>query len=348
MGNKIGWIISGVLVAVVAVILGIKLFGEPDHEDPTSATTAPGALERFAVERPVTDVLNQKPSGVGNAATEYMQAATLYDQNIEQVLRHMSARPRDDKARKIRRACKTAGNGTQLAPAGAELLTPIVASVQAGARKSSLKLVNHVTGAELDGHDPFGQMPVEIHLQNASAAALTLAGHYIYTGRHDEADEVLRAAFTMGWHLNQERAQADIVLFGLRLQQDAIRLMLTNLELAGRDRSSGKLDSYLEQLQRVYGKVSAKWGLIKDDKPHAGDIINIIENDQDRLWKIEGLLMLGFLRFLEQGHEGNLAKIDSLLEEYKHSNDPLISAAASEAAKYNASDAKRMGVTPAR
>lgn len=348
MGNKIGWIISGVLVAVVAVILGIKLLGEPDHEEPTSATTAAGALQRFAVDRPVTDVLNQKPTGMGNAVTEYMRAADLYDQNIEQVLQHYSAQPRDDKARKIRRACNTAANGPQLAPAGAELLKPIVAEVQAGARKSSLKLVNHVEGAQLDGHKPFGEMPAELHLQNASAAALTLAGHYIYTGRHDEADEVLRAAFTMGWHLNQERAQAELVLFGLTLQQDAVKLMLINHELAGRNEAQDRLRNYLEQLQRVSDKVRAKWALIKDDDPHAGDIINIIENDEDRLWKIEGLLMLGFLRFLEKGHEGNLAKIDSLMEEYKHSNDPLISAAATEAAKYDASDAKRMHVTPAR
>ncbi|MFW5841142.1 MAG: hypothetical protein ACOCZE_11220 [Planctomycetota bacterium] len=345
MGNKIGWIISGVLVAIVAIVLGMRVLGNPDHEQPTVATTAPGVLDRYEVGRPVTDIIDSKPTGVGNAADDYMAAAKLYNESIRKILQDITPESQADQtARKIARISEVAGRGARIGPAGADALKAVCQLAANGAAKAEMKFINHVKGAEMDGHNPTSNIQPVQQLNDVANACLALAGYNMAKGQYDEAHTILQGAFTVGWHMAEERARAEVFRAGIQRQFDALRLMELNHQLAGKEDKLDAIRSYGIALQEVNGKISRKWQLIHSHDPHPGDMINIIENDQDRVWKIESLLILGPLKFLEEGHEGNLAKINSLLDEYSNSGDPLIADAASKAKQFNKEDAKRFGI----
>ncbi|MFW6061344.1 MAG: hypothetical protein ACOC93_00900, partial [Planctomycetota bacterium] len=63
-------------------------------------------------------------------------------------------------------------------------------------------------------------------------------------------------------------------------------------------------------------------------QPHPGDTFNIIANDADRAWQVEGLLALGILKFTQAGHEGNSARTEELIQTYLDSDDPHLARAA--------------------
>jgi len=87
-----------------------------------------------------------------------------------------------------------------------------------------------------------------------------------------------------------------------------------------------------------------KLQLVRTANVEAGDVFNIIENDEDRMWRVEGLLLLGPLKFRFEKIERNRVKIDQLIDQYKGHGDPLLKAAAQSADKFDRDDAKEFGI----
>jgi hypothetical protein len=145
--------------------------------------------------------------------------------------------------------------------------------------------------------------------------------------------------------MTNERARVDVVLRGLRLQQMALeRLREVYEHWEGADKSRiGKLKTYAEGLGRVCRAFRDKWAIVWTAAPEPGDVFNIIENDEDRAWRVDALLGLAIVKIREQSHRGNSRKVQRLIERFLNSADPLECAAARAAQEFSRADFDKLG-----
>jgi len=331
MGSKIGWILAGVVVLVVAIIVIIAVAGTfaPDPEDPTAATTAPGVLDLHEVDADVTMVLPARPTGSGNAAVDYAAAGS------EAVENELSIKDYYKNAIK---------NAKSVSPDAEAKMESIRKLVSAGAGKKNFEFVLNVTGNKFRAVPPrdFREKCVD-PLEKASDMMRLLAEHHRVMGKSDQALAVQRDRFTMGWHMMNERVRVPVVMVGVYIQQSAIKGMIKILsasEKADDKTQIANLRSYESQLDKIVRIFNKKEKIIAVISPHAGDVFNIIENDKDRAWRIEGLLILGAFKYGEAHHKGNLKKVEDLLEKFSDSDDPYEKAAAQRSIDFNDDDAR--------
>ncbi|MBN1555634.1 MAG: hypothetical protein JXA11_12885 [Phycisphaerae bacterium] len=310
MGNKLGWIIAGVLLAgLVGYLLSTVVFPSPDK--PTIDTTRLGVLELHAPKTPVNDVLGEAPSGEGNAGDDYAAAAAFYRQHKEEfeemydLLQNDSAATLDIKQLELGRVFLE-----KLAPA---------------ASKQSMTYTFVHTPKELkvtafaDGANDF---------ENLSRALQCLIEHYDRTQQPAEAAEPARAMFIMGWHLMNERARFLLVASGMEYQDAGGQTLLKVYKDAGDGKKLQAMESYLGELVFPHKLTMDKQRIVWNFNAKPGDVFNIIENDKDRMWRIEGTLALGMLKFRQKGHRGNMRKVEQLLTTAQADDDELIRAAA--------------------
>ena len=81
-GGKLGWILAGALVIVVAGLL-IFVVSLPTPSKPTPATMKEGFMTLHVVDLSPAVVAGSEPDAPGNAGDDYAQAAEAYKQNID-------------------------------------------------------------------------------------------------------------------------------------------------------------------------------------------------------------------------------------------------------------------------
>jgi len=330
MGSKIGWILAGVIILAVAVFImftQMNIFG-PSPEEPTAATTAEGILDFQEVDADVTVVLPAKPTGSGNAAEDYAAAGKAADENELSITDYY----------------KDATKKGETVPSDiAAKMESIRKLVAAGASKENFDYVLNVTGNKFRAvplvkfHDEFVNP-----LQKASIMMGILAKYHRAMSNTDEALAIQRDRFTMGWHMMNERARVPVVMGGVKIQRDAIKGMIRIYSASEKAEDKTKvanLRSYNNQLKNVYAIFMAKMDIVGGISPNAGDVFNIIENDQGRAWRIEGLLLLGPFKYGEAHHAGNLKKAEELMGQFSKSDDPYEKAAAQRSIDFNDDDA---------
>jgi len=304
VGNKLGWILAGVLLAaLMCVILFVVLFPQPSK--PGAAVMATGFLEvKTPAETPAL-VLGSLPTGEGNAGDDYARAVALYL----------------DKRDAIRYDATDAEK--------TEIRRQLLAHVAAGSAKAKMEYTFvHTPKTFVVGY--FYQ-PAE-QLYAVCGQLCDLAETDLKEKDLAEAEKIARALLMMGWHMAGEHSRVDMTNTGLQVQLDALGVLAAVCRTEGGEKAKllDKIQAYSDSLlafrRHIEGKQRIVWAL----PPKPGDVFYVIENDKDRAWRVQAILALGVLRFTAQtrGDDRYTAK---LIEQFKASSDPLEAAAAKTA-----------------
>ena len=303
MGNKLGWILAGVLLAaLIIVIVLVALIPKWQRSKPTRATLAKGFMELMTVKESPAVVLGAEPDGAGNAGDDYQKAVELYKANSTKL------EFADDAGEMV------------------DLLKQIHAHVAAGAKKAKMEYsFIHTPKKFVIGyrHEP------AVELQKLSHALELLGKHYLDKQQYTEAEKVYKDELVLGWHMVKERSRAHMVQAGINVQFLALKGL--NDRYSARENEDQqlfqKLQTYsdaLEPLERAYGE---KTRVVYSRKPEPGDIFNIVENDKDRAWRVQAILVAGIVRFTA-AKEGDVNYANELIKKYVTSSDPFEQAAA--------------------
>ncbi|MBN1943911.1 MAG: hypothetical protein JW849_11510 [Phycisphaerae bacterium] len=309
MGNKLGWVLSGVLLAgLIGYLLFTVVFPTPDG--PTSETTRRGVLDVQAPQTPLKDVLGFEPAGAGDAGDDYAAAIEFHNQHQDE-FKAMHERLEKDETATLEIT------DLELARALLKLLAP-------AAKKETMTYTFVHTPTALrvsafaDGAEDF---------ENLSRVLQCLMEHYNRARQIPESAAPAQAMFLMGWHLMNERARFALTASGMEYQDAAGRALLEVYKDAGDAKKLEAMETYLDELLFAHKLTMDKQRIVWSYDPKPGDVFNIIENDQDRAWRVEGTLTLGALKFRQRGRRGNMRKIEQLLEASQASDEELIRAA---------------------
>lgn len=309
MGNRFGWIIAGVLLAgLVGYILSTFVFPSPSQ--PTQETTRPGVLDLHAPKKPLADVLGFEPTRDEDAGDDYAAAIAFYDQHKDE-FDAMYENLRNDE------------NAT-LDITNLELCRAFLKTLSPAAKKTYMTYTFVHTPTELkvsafaDGAKDF---------ENLSNTLQTIAEHYKRTSQIAETVEPARSLFMMGRHLMDERRRYQLVASGMEYQDAALQILMEAYKDASDADKLESAESYYGELVFAYKLMTDKQRIVWNFDPKPGDLFNIIENDKDRTWRVEGTLALGMLKLRQKGQRGNMRKIEQLLTAARASDDELIRAA---------------------
>ena len=344
MGNKLGWILAAALAAVVAILVLVLVLKDPSPEPPTEATTREGVLEMHTVGADRSTITTRPQSGSGNAAADYLEAAKIFEENEGRLIGEYRGAARGDPQiiEDLKALDRTMGSvAPELKPEGVAVLERIHAAASSGASKGQFQFVNafdetRLTPTNFRRFEPVGK------LNDVSTALNLLASYYIVNKQFDKARQAAETAFLLGQHMMDERSLPRVHLAGAGIQTSALQLMQfahRKGDLQGKPDKA--IEEYLDALGRHNSRATGKWrGIFATADPHTGDIIHVIEEDKDRMWRAEALAMLGIMKFLAVGHKGNEIRVQKLMDEYASSDDPLLAAAARGAKEFSKEDGK--------
>lgn len=308
MGNKFGWIIAGIFVVGIALIVIMK-FVFPSAEDHTSETRR----EVLAYHEPTTDISSvvTLPTGSDNAADAYVKAIEFYQDR------------QSDFDSFVKRADKA--TSYELVGSDLALVQSLMKTMEPGTKQKTMEMTFVHTPKELKVS---GFADKAEDLDSLAMMLDYLFAHYYSQNQLDQARQVAEVQFILGWHMMNERARVQMTQLGIEIQRSALN-KISNI--AQEQKKSDQVDAiyaYNSELSSINNLFNIKNRLLRTITPPAGDVFNIIENDQDRAWRTEAILTLGILKFSNKSHKGNMRALEGYLDEYSQSDEPLYRAAA--------------------
>ena len=330
MGSKAGWIVAGGLVVVIVVVVLINLWPKPGPEaaPPVKPNITQEKLRKHDLTMTPVDVLG--PGGAqnapGEAGEEYDKAVKCFKENMKVIVPVQNALDPNNRA--------------EPDSAGLDALKKIDEFVAADCIKKSTGYTRmrigdrfHFSWRFEDKNDPADD------LEEVGKGLELLAQYYINKKQYADAEKVLQHQFLLGWHMMQERARRVMVQSGMGLQQMALPMLAdVYRKLPGQsDERIATLNRYndkqLKELIDFFGQTATKhkadYIYVTGRGALPQDLFRIIEEDQDRVWRVEALIALGMLRFTQEKDAAIQAKINELLD--KPWADPIEAAAAKSA-----------------
>lgn len=317
MGNKLGWAIGigGTILAVVVVVLLLKY---SPADSPTHKTLQEGALDVKAPAMSIGEVLGKTPDGPGNAGDDYAAAVAVWDANRDEL----------QKIYDVLSSTQRHLTSQELA-----LCNQVYEKLKPAIHKKDMRYTFVHTPKALnvsafaDGVD---------ELMGLNYVLECIAEHYRRTEKPRPVVTVNQHRLVLGWHMMNERARMQMVAAGMDVMEAALMFLETYYPEIGKDTQAEAADEYRSQIALARSAMETKRKIVwtlearADGKnaPQPGDLFNIIENDQDRTWRVEALLALAVLRHTEKDHRGNMRKINELLDSYAASDDDLLRVAA--------------------
>lgn len=329
MGNKLGWIIAGLMIVGIACIVGMLVFF-PSPSKGTPLTGREGALDLVELTAPIEPVLGFTPSRDADAGEDYLAAVRLYQSEAEAYEAMFE---------------RIYGSEDAAALSAADLARceKLVAYLKKAKNKKKSTFTSKITEGSLKcSMVPLGY----VELFKIVEASELLYSHYLKKNQPEKAKEIIHLWFTLGRHLAQERARVGFVAFGCQLMYNATETLKAqcyqDMEAPGANRPAltamiqacDKLgDDVLRVQQSAKNRRDAIWKLRNETKSglHAGDIIRIIEDDKDPSGRVDAILALGYLKFTSSDHRGDTRAVNNFLEEYAQSDNPLYKQAAQAA-----------------
>lgn len=334
IASKAGWIVAGFFGVIVLVAVAYFIIYPPS----SGRTPATSNLEILKIKRvgiSPTVVLGSVPAAPGNAATDYNGAVMAMEAGLDVIGKYIGEDDDldDDDDPKSR---------WNIPPKAMTVLEEIASHVQAGAQKGDMNYTFVYTPKKFEV-SYFCKAAND--LEKLSSALDTLAATYMRQKKYAEADSVLKAEFAMGWHMAKEGIRADMGVCGLRVQNMALSgLRGLYLEWAGEHTKLIKgIGDYRDSVRRVQQDHREKLKIVWNTKPSPGDVFYIIENDEDRAWRVQGLLTLGLIRFTAMGSRGDTRRIEQLMKKYSGGNDPYLAAAVKAAQNFTKEDFNQIG-----
>jgi hypothetical protein len=169
-------------------------------------------------------------------------------------------------------------------------------------------------------------------------------------GRRDYpvARGLLHDTFMLGWHMVTERACVDMVRTGSQIQArslDRLRELYALWQPPDHAERVKAMREYAGRLGRCRAHHTNKLRLLWRTQPEPGDVFNVVRNDRDPAWRIQGLLALGIVRFTAASG-GDVRCAQTLIAEHVDSAERLEAAAARAARDLTAAEFRRLGAAP--
>lgn len=307
MGNKLGWILSGVFVFIVitaAVIIIINPFASFDP-----VRLKPGDMKKIEIsDKQFAHIVGSMPSGGGNAAEDYKLAVDLCDQI-------------KDKLGDEKFLMEMYKSSARLDASTLAVCQKIRKHVQAGISKKKMDYTLKYSSG------PFISVcPEADELYNVSSAMISLLmRHYLNQKDYDKCIAIARETLVLGWHMVSERGRAPMFRQGLAVQQDSIEFLKVCYMKKGNEPKMNIAQDYGNLLFGAVGRYEILAGAVNRQEAEPGDLVYMIENSEDRMWKAEAIVWLKFIRDYTLDYDGSVKrKFGGILDKYRSSSDPYI------------------------
>jgi hypothetical protein len=312
-GNKPGWFISAVILAVMGWMLWS--FGRPEGVSPPSGkfNLAEGIKLPVSPEEALPGVMTEDR----DAGDLYQQAIRIYQENPRGYdnfeVKHVERIP-------DLRALAFVTEGT----------TAKHAKIFAGKPET---LVNYrFPWADLDALFALGQV------------CNSIGYYYVVSPKNandEQAAKFLHAGFSLGAKLFDERLVHNEMQDGLKLMQGAADAMREQAKRKGDKTREAALKNFSDQtstyyttkVQPLYQKVVS--ATRQDVATYAGDVFEMARHNPDRMWRVEAILKVGRYKF-DATRRGDQFGAERLLgdnpekygfEDLSKSEDPAVRAA---------------------
>ena len=339
IGNKKGWLIAAG-IAAVALLLVVLLVVVPIvfqvASGATAATLAEGKLDLWTIGQPIASVVDTPPTGSGDAGGAYARAIRAYGENQQQI-RGLQRDLREWRTAARRLMSRLANEPQEVQDREVQALEvtfPPVAAVILGAMAEGARQKDMTYIFERGGYELTVSRGIEASQGFTALAKLVMAiaEYRIYRGEHAQAVEPLQNMCVMGWHMFNERAHVDMMYKGLIIQADAVRMLQYAYSGLDEQDKFTRAGDYLLAIEQIMERFDTKLDVIMPAPEehltvNPGDVFNIVNNDADRAWRVQGILALGVLKFQALDRNDH-RMIRKLINENLTSDEPLIREAA--------------------
>jgi hypothetical protein len=317
-------------------------------------------MDFHEVTIPITTIVPGEPSGDGNAGEDYKQAVDIVSPLFEKALEENPEFSRtilDQTAADIGTWMNPKVGKAQnkpVNPEGLQVMERIAACVAQGAAKKEMKYPFNLAKMEVTYNLP------EAKYLHVVSQALGDYAHYqnLVLKKPEEAQKILFNRFIMGWHMSRDRVFPYFVLAGFDIQISSCQ------GLGNPDGLYAKWPGHKGQVEKVKAYISAANDVKSffnskskflfsnfarvDAPPNPGDLFNVVQNDKDPCWRIQGIFALGMLKFSpalikSEHYEGDAQTLRRLLDEKLKNGTEEEKSAARAADKYTKEDYEHQG-----
>jgi len=316
VGNKVGWVLAGILTGGLVIIF-LLVFMFPPPSAATSDSLAKGLLEFKDMSISPAEIVGTEGAAAGNAGDDYHLAVKLHKQNEWAIKTELEDPDRQ------------AGKKLSIKPDILDLLKRIHAHVAAGAAKKQMQYAFVHTPKKFEVGFLY---PPAKDLDDIAWLLEELARYHGEQKQYALAEKIVKDELVMGRHMMNERSRADMVMVGVGIQHSAVKHLAHIYKNHQPERAEvlDALKRYERELVLINRPFRRKERILRSLKPEPGDVFNIIENDKDRCWRVQGLLCLGVLRYTASSR-GDKRYIRKLIQRYLDSDEPMEAAAAAAA-----------------
>jgi hypothetical protein len=336
LGNKLGWILSGVLVLVLAVVVVVMSMNSSEESPTTLAITKPGFFEAHDVKMSPAPLLGGvEQSAPGDAAEDYRKAMAFYAENKSSIADVM------DRWKEVQDGSYTIPDSVMAT------LQKIYEIVAAGAAKKEMHYSTPEMVQVRASYDP----AIKLYWLAKDGPLDFLVQIYFHRKQYDQMEKVLRAELGLGLHMTREHVRALMGTMGWDIVNRVIATM-QGLYGTWEPEKHGDLLKAAEDYGLAANKVSNDYAnklrVVWKATPEPGDVFAVVKRDQDRAWRIEGLLVCGVVRIThnKRGREADLKQADKVIAQYINDPDPFLKAAAKAAAAMTPEEFKLVGTPP--
>lgn len=167
----------------------------------------------------------------------------------------------------------------------------------------------------------------------------------VKAGQMDQAEALLKALMVFGYQIQQERVRLQGMFTGMGIQMQAGGALVQLYKQAQHEDKAQAVQRYLAALRYVQDRVESKAGQtvsrLDVDSPPTAELIWLVDNDKDRMWRIEAALTLGLTKWTARGtadRDASRAKLQSLQQDH----DSLVRDAAAAGLAISPEDVRKV------
>lgn len=193
----------------------------------------------------------------------------------------------------------------------------------------------------------FGKKPALDAIETAGALCRGIGIQYARQGNFDEATRYLTASYVLGLRLFQDRQCRRELDMGMGLMGTSATNLATIARLQKKDALQKKLEDFntaylafdkerVKPLERIITSIDPKVS-----REHVGDVFKLAQESREKVWQLESILRLGMYRF-NSPLAGDRRAAIRLIRDFTKSSDPAIQAAAVAARDLTVEEFRRL------
>jgi hypothetical protein len=194
----------------------------------------------------------------------------------------------------------------------------------------------------------FGKKPALDAIEKAGALTLGIGIQYAKQSNFDQAQQYLTASYVLGLRLFQDRQCRRELESGMGLMGASV----SNLAAIARIQKNATVQKKLEDFHATYRdfdlqRVKPLVRIITSIDPrvsreHVGDVFKLAQESREKVWQLQSILRLGMYKY-NSPLAGDRRAAIRLIREFVKSDDPAIQAAAIAARDLTVEDFHRLG-----